>query len=70
MKKILLTLLVFFAAINTMFAQVPPPPDYHENATPGAPSLPVDQYVFYLIAIAISVGAYFIWQKRKVINQF
>lgn len=54
-----------------MLAQVPPPPDYHENAGPGAPSsLPVDQYVFYLLGVAIVAGVYVIYAKRKTANQF
>lgn len=70
MKKILLTLLVFFLSINMLLAQVPPPPDYHENAGPGAPdALPVDQYVFYLLGMAFVIGFYFLWNHKKLVNQ-
>lgn len=52
-------------------AQVPPPPDNQENfTTPGGPSgpVPVDQYVFILIGIALSIGAYLVWNKQKAFN--
>lgn len=71
MKKFLVTLLFLLLSISSLLAQVPPPPDYHENAGPGAPSsLPVDQYVFYLLGVAIVAGVYVIYAKRKTANQF
>lgn len=69
MKKSLLTLLVFLLSITSLLAQVPPPPDNHENTGPGSPTnLPVDQYVFVLIGLALSIGIYFIWNKKKAFN--
>lgn len=70
MKKFLLTLSVFFLAVHSLLAQVPPPPDYHENSGPGGQpsSLPVDQYVFILIGIALTIGMYIMWNKRKAFN--
>ena len=71
MKKSLLTLLAFLMSVSALLAQVPPPPDYHENASggPGSPSaLPVDQYTIILFLLAIGVGFYVIWNKKKVFN--
>lgn len=60
---------ILLLSFYSSFAQVPPPPDYHENSGPGAPSsLPVDQYVFFLIGMALTIGVYFIWNKRKAFN--
>jgi len=67
MKKRLLTLSLFFSSMNFLLAQVPPPPDYHGTGTPGAPSaLPVDQYVFCLIAMAVTGGIYLLRRKPKL----
>lgn len=71
MKKFLLNLCVFFLTVNSLIAQVPPPPDYHENSGPGgepSPNTPVDQYLIILAAIAIIVGVYFVVNKRKAFN--
>lgn len=69
MKKYLLTLLVSIVSVCSVVAQVPPPPDYEENSGPGSPSgpLPVDQYVFFLMGLAIIAGAYIIYYKKKKI---
>lgn len=67
MKKNLLTLSVFLLSINYLLAQIPPPPDNHENTGPGVPT-PVDQYIFVLIGLALSIGIYFIWNKKKAFN--
>lgn len=66
MKRLLLTLL-FFLPITLLWAQVPPPPDYHGNGTPGAPGgpLPLDQHVLCLIALAVIAGSYFIMKKQN-----
>lgn len=68
MKRLLLTLLLFFLPMTLLLAQVPPPPDYHGNGTPGAPGgpLPLDQYQFCLIAIAVIAGIYFIMKRKKI----
>lgn len=72
MKKFLLTLFVFFMSISSLLAQVPPPPDNHENASgPGAPSaLPIDNFSIVLLGIAMVIGIYFLWNRRKIVNQF
>lgn len=71
MKSFLFTLLLYLLSVSSSLAQVPPPPDYHENAVPGAPSaLPVDQYLYYLIGVALTIAIYFIWKRKKLINQF
>lgn len=69
MKKTILILSVFLLSINALLAQVPPPPDNHENLTPGSSDgLPVDQYFFVLIGLALSIGIYFIYNRKKVLN--
>lgn len=69
MKFFLSTLLALLMSFSVLLAQVPPPPDYQENAGPGSPSaVPVDQYVFILFGLAIATGIYFVWNKRKAFN--
>lgn len=67
--KILLILSMFLSSSAALFAQVPPPPNYHGNGTPGAPSaLPVDQYLLYLLAFACIAGIYFLRKKPALTN--
>ncbi len=70
MKNRILTLLLLVLPVINIFAQVPPPPDYGEDAgVPGAPSTPVDQYVVFLAVFAVMFAAYYIWQQRKLIKE-
>jgi len=70
MKKFLLALTLFFVSFAEMWAQVPPPPTYQEDGagTPGAPGTPVDEYTFILFGIALLIGVYFVWNRRRVLN--
>ena len=69
MKNFTLTLLTFLLPVVKIFAQVPPPPDQGEDAGgPGAPSTPIDQYVFILLMIALMFVAYFVWNQRKLVR--
>lgn len=53
-----------------LFAQVPPPPDYGEDAgTPGTPSTPIDQYVILLIAVGFIFAGYYLLKHKKLVSQ-
>ncbi|MDD3458118.1 MAG: hypothetical protein PHO74_01385 [Weeksellaceae bacterium] len=70
MKNRLLTLLMILLPVINLFAQVPPPPDYGEDAgTPGTPSTPVDQYVILLIVAGILFATFYLWKQRKLVSQ-
>lgn len=67
-NKILSLILLLILPVVKVFAQVPPPPTHGEDAgTPGAPSqTPIDQYVFILIAAAITITVYYILKNRRI----
>ncbi|MBW7870595.1 MAG: hypothetical protein H3C39_05990 [Flavobacteriia bacterium] len=69
-NRILLTLLIILLPVIDLFAQVPPPPDYGEDAgTPGSPSTPIDQYVILLIAVGFIFAGYYLWRQKKLVSQ-
>lgn len=70
MKKRILILLILLQPVFSLFAQVPPPPDYGEDAgVPGGPATPIDQYIIFMVIIAVAIAYYFtLHQKRKIIK--
>ena len=69
MKNFILTFLIFLLPVVKIFAQVPPPPDQGEDAGgPGAPSTPIDQYLFVLLMIVVVFAIYFVWNQRKLVR--
>lgn len=69
MKNFIINFILLILPIATAFAQVPPPPDFGEDAsTPGAPSqTPIDQYMFILIVAAITITVYYILKNRETV---
>lgn len=71
MKNRILHFILMISPFVTIFAQVPPPPDFNEDASggPGAPSnTPIDQIEFLiaLVAIALVLGTYYYMKNLKV----
>lgn len=71
MKNFIVNFILLILPIATAFAQVPPPPDFGEDASggPGAPSqTPIDQIEFMvvLITVALILGTYYYFKKNKV----
>jgi hypothetical protein len=69
MKNRILSVLLLVVPVLNVLAQVPPPPDYGEDAgTPGSTETPIDQYVILLFVAVAFIGAYYIWNQRKLVN--
>ena len=69
MKNFIVAILTFLIPVVNIFAQVPPPPDQGEDAGgPGAPSTPIDQYVFVLLTMVLILTAYYVWNQRKLVK--
>lgn len=69
MKTRLLSILLLVVPVLSIFAQVPPPPDYGEDAgTPGAQDTPIDQYLIILVLAFALIGAYYFWNQRKLVK--
>lgn len=69
MKSKVLTLLLLVVPLLNVLAQVPPTPDQGEEGPgPGAPSTPVDQYIYILPIIAALIVVYFVWSQRKFVK--
>lgn len=74
MKNRILNFILLILPIATVFAQVPPPPDYGEDASggpgaPGAPSkTPIDQIEFLMLlaGVALILGIYYYMKSNKV----
>lgn len=67
MKNRILSILLLLIPIVNLFAQVPPPPDYAEDAGgPGSGETPIDQYLVILVLAIIFVSAYYFWNQRKL----
>lgn len=71
MKNFIINFILLILPIATAFAQVPPPPDYGEDASggPGAPSkTPIDQIEFMVVlsAVALILGTYYYFKRNKV----
>jgi hypothetical protein len=69
MKNRILSVLLLVVPVLSIFAQVPPPPDYGEDAgTPGAGETPIDQYVVFLAIAILVFGSFYIWNQRKLVK--
>lgn len=69
MKTRILSILLFIVPVISIFAQVPPPPDYAEDAgAPGATETPIDQYLIILVVAFAIIGAYYFWNQRKLVK--
>lgn len=71
MKNFLINFILLILPIATVFSQVPPPPDYGDDAAggPGAPSqTPIDQIEFMIVlgAVALILGTYYYYKRNKV----
>lgn len=71
MKNFIVNFILLILPIATAFAQVPPPPDYSDDASggPGAPSqTPIDQIEFMVVlsAVALILGTYYYFKRNKV----
>lgn len=71
MKNFIINFILLILPIATAFAQVPPPPDYGEDASagPGAPSqTPIDQIEFMVVlsTVALILGTYYYFKRNKV----
>lgn len=71
MKNFIVNFILLILPIATAFAQVPPPPDYGEDASggPGAPSkTPIDQIEFMIVlgTVALILGTYYYFKRNKV----
>ncbi len=71
MKNFIVNFILLILPIATAFAQVPPPPDYGEDASggPGAPSqTPIDQIEFMVVlsTVALILGTYYYFKRNKV----
>lgn len=69
MKNILLTIIIMLLPVVKLFAQVPPPPSFGEDASsgPGAPSnAPIDSYEILLIGAALLLSVYFLYRNKQI----
>ena len=71
MKNFIINFILLILPIATAFAQVPPPPDFGEDASggPGAPSqTPIDQIEFMVVlsTVALILGTYYYFKRNKV----
>lgn len=71
MKNFIINFILLILPIATAFAQVPPPPDFGEDASggPGAPSkTPIDQIEFLMLlaGVALILGIYYYMKSNKV----
>lgn len=71
MKNFIINFILLILPIATAFAQVPPPPDFGEDASggPGAPSkTPIDQIEFMIVlgTVALILGTYYYFKRNKV----
>jgi len=71
MKNFIINFILLILPIATAFAQVPPPPDFGEDASggPGVPSkTPIDQIEFMVVlsAVALILGTYYYFKRNKV----
>lgn len=71
MKNFIVNFILLILPIATAFAQVPPPPDFGEDASggPGAPSqTPIDQIEFMVVlsTVALILGTYYYFKRNKV----
>ncbi|MFV0178482.1 hypothetical protein OBK28_02725 [Empedobacter falsenii] len=71
-SKFLFILILLFSAVNTIYAQDCPDPDWDCETPPtpgegtGSPATPIDEYTIYLIGFAIAVAVvYFAMNKYK-----
>ena len=71
MKNFIINFILLILPIATAFAQVPPPPDFGEDASggPGVPSkTPIDQIEFMVVlsTVALILGTYYYFKRNKV----
>ena len=65
-------LFLFFVSYSAIFAENPPtlpaPGDGGDTGTPGAPTSPIDMYLYLLVIVAVGFMVYYHHKTRKSIG--